>query len=173
MGISRRKLRGGWMRHLGGDHVFHKGLWALERDSVARACLVGLLVATSPFLGLHIVLAVLLCIIFRANVPVAFAIQWVTNIFTAPIFYPMAYWLGCEILRKPLGNLGAIHDVCDNLWDHLLMRPGTARLGPSSTVLLDIVLPLLFGCTVVGLISGLLAYLSVIVFWAGEKAEPV
>ncbi len=171
MGISRRKLRRGWMRHLGAKHIFHKGLWMLERDSVAKACLIGFWVATSPFIGLHVFLAIGLCLWFRANMPVAFALQWVTNIFTAPIFYPAAYLLGCVMLRKPHRSHAEIQVFCENIWNHLLFRPVQDHLGPPLAVFQDILWPLFLGCNLIGLAAGALSAVLVLLFWRSKTAD--
>jgi len=173
MGISRRKLRGSWLHKWGGEHIFHKGLWSLERDAVALAMLFGFLVATSPLIGFHVVLVILLCLIFRANIPVAFAIQWVTNIFTAPVFYSAAYVLGCLILHRPQHHMKEIHGICEHIGKHILMRPGHTGWLPSRAFVMDILWPLTFGCTLAGLVTGALGYLLVMIFWRAKPEKNV
>ena len=170
MGFSRRKLRGSWLHQWGGEHIFHKGLWSLEREAVALAMLFGFLVATSPLIGLHVLLAIVLCLIFRANIPVAFAIQWVTNIFTAPVFYSMAYALGCQILHKPQHHLKEIHGICGHIGQHILLRPGHATLLPGHTFWVNVLWPLTFGCTLIGLVTGAIGYILVMLFWRAKAA---
>ena len=58
---------------------------------VARAMVAGRLPATSPLLGLHHILAVVLAVVLRANVPTAVVVQTVNNPLTIPIYYTMAY----------------------------------------------------------------------------------
>lgn len=56
--MSRRRLRGTWLHRLLGDRLFGKELWVLRRETVARGGLVSCLVATSPLMGIQVLLGV-------------------------------------------------------------------------------------------------------------------
>jgi len=74
-------------------------------DSTHRIALgvaLGLFIAYMPPLGFHIVLAVLLSVILRANKFVALTFVWVSNPFTFILLYYPNYLLG----RKILAHLG-------------------------------------------------------------------
>lgn len=65
---------------------------------IARGVMIGLFVAWSPFYGLHILLALALSLLFKANKFVAVLCVWVSNAFTlVPIYYPN-YLIGRGIL---------------------------------------------------------------------------
>jgi uncharacterized protein (DUF2062 family) len=81
-----------------GDHLLSKHLWVFHRGPMARGWLIGCIICTSPFFGLHLITAVLLAMVFRANIPLTFFIQWSTNVFTVPVYYSLAYAFGCRLL---------------------------------------------------------------------------
>jgi len=156
MGLSRRKLRGGWLHHWIGDHLFDKSLWRLQREGVARACLLGFPIACSPFMGFHILVAMPLGFFLRANLPVIFAIQLLTNIFTLVVYFPAAYVLGCRLTSEnPTPHYRQLAEVISHgQFDLLLSRD-----------FLPILWPLFVGCTVFGLVMGGLGYVLVMSCW--------
>lgn len=83
------------------ERFFHDGnLWHLNRRSVRIAFAVGLFAALMPMPG-QTLLATLLAIWARGNIPVAVALCWLTNPLTmAPIFY-VCYNLGSFVLQRP------------------------------------------------------------------------
>ncbi|MDR1144981.1 MAG: DUF2062 domain-containing protein [Verrucomicrobiales bacterium] len=165
-GLSRGKLRGGFLHGWLGDCLLNKELWLLRKDPVARACFIGLLVTLSPFFGFHVLLSTLLAVIFRANLPVTFAIQWLTNVFTAPFYYLGAYLFGCRVLGIPGHHAAVIKDICDDFWDYFLLRRSYHHLpGSAEKFFGEAVWPLLLGCALLGLLSATLAYLSVKLLW--------
>jgi hypothetical protein len=97
-GLSRSKLKGGRVHRWLGDHLLSKHLWVFHRGPMARGWLIGCIICTSPFFGLHLITAVLLAMVFRANIPLTFFIQWSTNVFTVPVYYSLAYAFGCRLL---------------------------------------------------------------------------
>ncbi len=65
---------------------------------IAKGMAVGLFIAWSPLIGLHIILALLLSTLLKANKFIAVIGVWVCNPFTiVPIYYP-SYFLGKKIL---------------------------------------------------------------------------
>lgn len=71
-------------------------------DSPAKIALglaIGLFVAWTPLLGTHILLALALAVLFRANKFVALTSVWVANVFTFAIIYYPSYLLGRYILN--------------------------------------------------------------------------
>ena len=66
-------------------------------DSPAKIALglaIGLFVAWTPLLGLHILIVLALAVLLRANKFVALTSVWVSNVFTFAIIYYPAYLLG-------------------------------------------------------------------------------
>lgn len=75
----------------------HAGLWHINRRSVAKGVAIGLLVCFLPIPG-QTVLAVLLALLFCANVPVAILATWVSNPFTFVPFNILIYQVGAWVL---------------------------------------------------------------------------
>ena len=78
--------------------VLRSELWRFTRRSVPRGVALGLLVGIIvPFA--QILFAALLCVSVRANVPLAALATFVTNPFTTPLIWVVAYWVGGWLLR--------------------------------------------------------------------------
>lgn len=87
-----------------GTLLHDHNLWHLHRRSARGAFAVGAFAALMPMPG-QTVLAIALAIFFRVNLPISFALCWLTNPFTmAPIFY-ICYNIGALILGKPLQDV--------------------------------------------------------------------
>jgi uncharacterized protein (DUF2062 family) len=146
-GLSRRKLRGKWLHRLLGERVVGKGLWAFRRDSVARGWLLGCLVATTPLLGVHLLMGVPLALLTRSNLLVVIALLMTTNPLTAGIFYPFAFLVGCWTLGNPVSDYQLSHST---VW----------HAGG----------PLLLGCALIGALTGLTGWLLIRWLWRGRAA---
>ena len=77
-------------------------LWHMNRNSLGRAVYIGVLCAFFPLPG-QMPLAIIGALLFRANVPMAIALTWLTNpLTTIPIFwvlfYLVSHWLVFERL---------------------------------------------------------------------------
>lgn len=82
-------------------------LWHFNRHSLNKAVYIGVLSAFFPLPG-QMLLALIGALIFRANVPMALGLTWITNpLTTLPIFYS-GYYIGAKILDKPMISLRVI-----------------------------------------------------------------
>lgn len=147
-------MRGGKIHQWLGDHLLSPHLWLFHRGPVARSLLIGLIICTSPFFGLHIITAMLLAMLLRANIPLTFGLQWLTNWFTVPIYYSLAYAFGCRLLGQEILPTGG--------WSRILDHPDLLSIFP----------PLFLGCTVIGVSSGLIGYALVYLFWKRPEIPP-
>jgi len=87
-----------------GERLREPKLWHLNRRSVSGAVALGLFIAFMPIPG-QMILAVLLAIYFRVNLPISALAVWITNPVTiAPLFF-FAYKVGSWILQVPSGSL--------------------------------------------------------------------
>ena len=68
---------------------------------IALSLAVGVLVGFSPFLGLHTVIAVLLCFLTRLNKPALMIGNFLNVPWLIPPYYTFAAWLGTIILKMP------------------------------------------------------------------------
>lgn len=86
--------RSPWMKPFG-SRVMRSDLWRFTRRSVPRGVGVGLLVGIFLMIpGLQIVGAALASIPFRANIPVAAAMTFLSNPFSTPFILAASIWVG-------------------------------------------------------------------------------
>ena len=89
--------RSRWIRPFAG-RVLRSELWRFTRRSVPRGVALGILVGIIvPFA--QILFASLLCLSVRANVPVAALTTLITNPFTTPLIWVVAYKVGSWLLQ--------------------------------------------------------------------------
>ena len=83
------------------DHLLHDpNLWGVRRRNVVPAFALGLFVSYLPFPG-HMIIAALLALWFRVNIPVAVVAVWASNPVTmGPMFY-LAFEVGRTLLQQP------------------------------------------------------------------------
>jgi uncharacterized protein (DUF2062 family) len=82
-------------------HLADPRLWHFNRHSLNKAVYIGVLSAFFPLPG-QMLLALIGSLIFRANVPMALGLTWITNpLTTLPVFYA-GYYIGAQILDVPM-----------------------------------------------------------------------
>jgi uncharacterized protein len=87
------------LRFLG--HLLHDpNLWHLNRHSVSRAMGIGLFAAFMP-IPLQMLLAALMAIGMRANLPISVSLVWLTNPITMPPVFYGTYKLGSWLMQLP------------------------------------------------------------------------
>lgn len=133
------------MRYLG-NSLFLPALWHFNRHSVARAFAIGLACMWIPFPGQSI-LAAAFAILFRANIPMSVALVFVTNPVTGPPMFYGAYVIGARLLSQPEiphfeMNIEWLEQTIGQIWE-----------------------PMVVGCLVVAVISALIGYYGIQVFW--------
>ena len=88
-------------------HLADPRLWHFNRHSLNKAVYIGVLSAFFPLPG-QMLLALIGSLIFRANVPMALGLTWITNPLTSlPIFYA-SYYIGAKIIDAPVLSLRLI-----------------------------------------------------------------
>ncbi|NBT90600.1 MAG: DUF2062 domain-containing protein [Verrucomicrobia bacterium] len=138
-----------------GRHGIHPDLWSFHRGPVARGFVAGILSGTSPFLGLHYALALVLAVGLRANVPTALVVQFANNPFTIPVYYAFAYRVGEKILDRPSRYEGGVEHSMKLLGETPGIRPKLRILAGS---LAHAAVPLMLGCTLIGVVVAATAY---------------
>lgn len=109
------------LRHLG-EWLHDPNLWHLNRRSVAGGAAVGLFCAFLP-IPFEMVVAALLAILVRVNLPIAVILVWISNPLTWVPLYGGAYLVGAWLLGLPPVSLEEINTV----W--LLKQAGPLWLG--------------------------------------------
>ena len=83
-----------------GKFIHDPNLWHLNRYSVSTAFSTGLFAALIP-VPFQMLLAAGLSILFRANIPIAAALAWVSNPITTPPLLYLQYKIGSFVLGIP------------------------------------------------------------------------
>ena len=130
-----------------GDRLHDPNLWHLNRHSVARAFAIGLFFAWVP-LPLQMAMSGFAAFYFRANLPIAVALVWVSNPITMPPLFFFAYQLGLWVLNLPSPTtdfeftFNGVLTGLGGIWE-----------------------PFLLGCFIIGLTCSVLGYFGVQALW--------
>lgn len=122
-------------------------LFHINRTSISASFFIGLFCAFLPIPGQTIV-AALLALLFRTNLPVAMALIWVSNPLTIPPMFLFSYSVGVWILGREVTSFNI-----ELSWDWAIAQ-GEA-----------IWLPLLTGSLLCGLVCGGIGYLVIQYLW--------
>lgn len=129
-------------------------LWYLNRNGIAAGTAVGLFCAFLP-MPMQFLPATIGAIAVRGNLPLAFALIWISNPLTWIPFYTPAYKLGTRIL--------GIHDEQQSLSSIGTMLQGLD--GEGLRQLIEFLAALWIGCLVCGAILGTIGYFIVLYSW--------
>ncbi len=139
-----------WMKPFG-QRVLQSDLWRFTRRSVPRGVAVGLWIGIFALIpGIQIVGAALLSIPFRANIPIAAAMTFLTNPFTTPFLLGASWFVGSSL------GLGGHRGV-----------PGrSASVGEwLGWLFSDAALAMVSGLLIIASVSAALSYLLSIWIW--------
>lgn len=135
------------LRYALGNLLHDPNVWHLNRRSVSGGFAVGLFVAWLP-LPIQMIVAALLALLFRVNLPLSVVLVWVTN----PVTIGPMFWFAWRVGSLLLGVE----------YTPILFEPSlawfTAGIG-------RIWLPLTLGCLILGIISSALGYLLCRLIW--------
>lgn len=137
-------------------------LWRFTRRSVPRGVALGLLVGIFLLIpGVQIAGAALLALPFRANVPVAAAMTFLSNPATTPFILAISYYIGSRII----GRTGDMSQIMGLVERH-------AGIGEWTRWLLSETAPvLLLGLAIVSILAGLVGYFVSSWLWRGRLAR--
>ncbi len=141
-------LRERWYLRPFSERLGDPRLWCLQRRAVTSAFGAGLAICFIP-LPVHMIVAGLVAVGLRLNVPVIYATIWIVNPLTAVPIYYAAYRVGALLL----GHSGKGPFNFRFSWHWL-----ETGLGP-------IWQPLLLGCAVCGTTAALLGWFGLELLW--------
>ncbi|KAF3982655.1 MAG: DUF2062 domain-containing protein [Methylococcales symbiont of Hymedesmia sp. n. MRB-2018] len=130
-----------------GDRLHEPNLWHLNRRSVSLAFAVGLFVAWIPTFG-QMAIAAVMAFYFRANLPISVALVWISNPLTMPPMFYFAYYIGLLLLGGDTPDSGFEFNI-ESILSSL------SEIGGS----------FLFGCLVLGIVSSLIGYFGIRLYW--------
>ncbi|MBQ0783164.1 MAG: DUF2062 domain-containing protein [Amphritea sp.] len=133
-----------------GSYIHDPNLWHLTRKSVSKAFFVGLFCAFLP-LPSQMLIAAVVALFIRSNLPISISLVWVTNPLTIPPMFYFAYWIGTLMVG---GDVQQVEFVMSIEW--------------LTEELSHIWLPLLVGSLVCGIVSGALGYFLMQGFWVWQ-----
>lgn len=136
-----------------GKRLHEPNLWHLNRQSVSIAFAIGLLVAWMPTFG-QMAIAAVAAFYFKANLPIAVVLVWITNPVTMPIMFYFAYVLGLWTLGEPLPSED-FEFTLDGVISSLSGIGG----------------PLLLGCLILGVISSVIGYYGIRLLWLYQVSK--
>ena len=122
-------------------------IWHLHRRSVSGAAFIGLFCAFLP-IPFQMLVAAVLALAARCNLPLSVALVWITNPITMPPMFYFSYRLGAWLLDMQLQV-----ETIDLSWGWL--TENLSQIG----------YPLLFGSLVCGWVAGLTGMVVVRVLW--------
>lgn len=153
------------------EHMLHDpNLFHLNRHSVSVAFFWGLLIAIIPVPG-QMPLAALAALMFRCNLPIAVALAWVSNPITTPFILVLSYQLGAFILQTdPLDasstlSLEYLTQSASYLWAELWDGHFISSWDWLMNSLGHIWKPLALGLLVFAILSGVLGYFAMQIWW--------
>lgn len=154
-------LESRWLRPFG-SRIRQSDLWRFTRRSVPRGVAVGLFVGIFLMIpGLQIIGAALASAPFRANIPIAAAMTFLSNPATTPLFLVAAIAVGNQLGFR--ADLAAYNQL----------RESEAGMGEWTAWLLSDAAPsLICGLTIIGLIFAFVGYVIALVvwrWWVGHK----
>jgi len=122
-------------------------IWHLHRRSVGGAAFIGLFCAFLP-IPFQMLIAAVLAVLSRCNLPMSVMLVWITNPITIPPMFYFAYRLGAWLLDMEIEV-----KTIELSWSWLSSHLGTIGY------------PLLFGSLVCGWVSGVTGMVIVRLVW--------
>lgn len=151
--LKREQLREQWWL-APFDHLLHDpNLWGVRRRTVVPAFALGLFIAYLPIPG-HMLIALLVAMALRVNIPVAALTTLVSNPLTMGPMYFAAYETGRRLLgqaARPFQfemSFAWLAERFVNIWQ-----------------------PLLLGCLLLGAILALVGYVALDVIWRASISD--
>ena len=138
-----------------GSVLHHHNLWHLHRRSVAGGVAIGAFTGLLPA-PFQMLSAAIFAIIFRVNLPVAVAVTWYTNPFTAVPLYYVAFRIG-EFVTGESGDIPS--------FDFDSASPWTDFFPAAWAWILELGMPVILGTFILACILAAVSYFVVRLFW--------
>ncbi len=123
-------------------------LFHINRTSVSKSFLIGVFCCYLPLPG-QTLIAALLALSFRSNLPLAVALIWISNPVTMPAMFYLSYKFGTWVLGTPESS----NFNFELSWDWVVAQGS------------NIILPLFTGSLIFGLVLGLSSFFVIRYLW--------
>lgn len=150
---SPQKIRESKILGALGEKLHRPSLWIFNRNSIARAFAIGLFCTWIPF-PLQTLLAAVLAIYYRANLPLSVALVFLTNPITIPPMFYFAYKLGSVMLGMEMQAV-----EMDLSWHWF------------TSIMVQIWQPLVFGCLILAIVCSAVGYFTINTLWRKDVKE--
>lgn len=148
--------RGGWNRSARYTYLRLKRLPS-SPHRIAVGVAIGIFAVFTPFLGLQLLLAAVLCILLRGSIIASFLASFAGNPITYPMIWFSTYHVGNLLLGSSFGHLEGFRASVTALWDSIVGLSLRAFVDAFVSIW-PILKPMAIGSLVLGSIAGLLAY---------------
>ncbi len=132
-------------------------------ESIGLGVAIGIFVACSPLLGIHVLMAIILSTLLGANRPAALATSFLNNPATFVPIYVLEYWVGSLFWPGP--PVARVKQVLGQLLDQLTST-GFFHIRDHFTAVFelgwDVFIPMMIGGTLLGLLAGGAAYIPTV-----------
>ncbi len=149
---AHHEIRGHKHLQVLGDILHDPNIFHLTRRSAAGGVATGLFVAFMPIPG-QMLIAAIVAIYFRVNLPLAVIFVWVSNPITIPPLFFLAYKTGATILNEPARQIAFefsfewLGTVGIDIWQALLL--GSLTFGTLAAVTGYIIIRLLWRLAII------------------------
>lgn len=145
---SHNKIKEQKFLKIFGTFLYKREIWSVSRKKVVAGVFIGIFVACLP-IPLQTVLASLLAIIFSANLPISFALVFVSNPLTMPPLFYFEYQIGKLLLKVENPAKFDFKSMYDNFGQIALsLYSGAIVLGILSALICAIIINFLWIQTV-------------------------
>jgi hypothetical protein len=111
-------MRGTYIYRTLGKRLLHSHLWAMDKGALAGGLSLGLFVAFTPTIPFQMLTCAIGALIFRVNLPIAWAACWITNPATIVPFYAAWYKIG----EYMFGRFDFLGDMLDQFRLHRTIK---------------------------------------------------
>lgn len=125
---------------------------------IALGCAAGVFAAFTPFLGLQMLLAVVLAMVFRVNVPAALLGTFAGNPLSWPVIWAMSYVTGAYLLGNDPALSAEYVSHSAEIIAAAASHPTPVALDAAASTIAPHFKSLLIGSLLVGLIAAFISY---------------
>ncbi|MBX2804364.1 MAG: DUF2062 domain-containing protein [Hyphomicrobiales bacterium] len=137
---------------------------------IAVGVAIGVFAVFTPFIGLQLLLAALLCIVLRGSIIASFLASFVGNPLTYPMIWFSTYHVGNLLLGTSSGQLKGFQKNAAAIWDSLITFSPAALIDAVASIW-PIFKPMLLGSLPLGAAAGLLAYAAARKLIGGSRLD--